>query len=115
MFAHVSINHYPIIKKWGVFWDSCTLFNLFFDLSQRPRQSSNPFASLVLRFVHPSWKTQKSVLFLDIYRLAEPYTEFLSGFSDFLSDLALSSDKILIVGDFNVHVDAKKWQRHRTI
>ncbi|KAL3969371.1 PHD finger protein 20 [Sarotherodon galilaeus] len=32
---------------------------------------------------------------------------FLSDFSDFLSDLVLSSDKIIIVGDFNIHVDAK--------
>ena len=34
-----------------------------------------------------------------------PYTEFLSY-------LVLSSDKIIIVSDFNIHVDAKNDSRH---
>ena len=31
--------------------------------------------------------------------------EFLSEFSDFLSSLMLRSDKVVIVGDFNIHMD----------
>uniref|UniRef100_A0A669EKP4 Reverse transcriptase domain-containing protein n=1 Tax=Oreochromis niloticus TaxID=8128 RepID=A0A669EKP4_ORENI len=61
----------------------------------------------MLSLVHPSCKTQKPVLLVIIYRPPGPYTEFLSDFSDFLSDLVLSSDKIIIVGEFNIHVDAK--------
>ena len=36
---------------------------------------------------------------------AGAYLEFLSEFSDFLADLVLSSDKVVIVGDFNIHMD----------
>ena len=61
----------------------------------------------MLSLVHPSCKTQKPVLLVIVSRPPGPYTEFLSDFSDFLSDLVLSSDKIIIVGDFNIHVDAK--------
>lgn len=34
-----------------------------------------------------------------------PYSEFLEEFPDFLSNLAMKSDKVIIVGDFNIHVD----------
>lgn len=34
-------------------------------------------------------------------------TLFLSEFAEFLSDLVLKTDKVMIVGDFNNHVDVK--------
>ena len=40
-----------------------------------------------------------------MYRPPGPYSEFLSEFSEFLSNLVLSTDKVIIVGDFNIHVD----------
>ncbi|MDF4294885.1 hypothetical protein P3465_23480, partial [Vibrio parahaemolyticus] len=40
-----------------------------------------------------------------MYRAPGPYSEFLSEFSEFLSSLVLKSDKVIIVGDFNIHVD----------
>ena len=41
-----------------------------------------------------------------VYRLpAGAYLEFLSEFSDILSGLVLSSDKVVIVGDLNIHMD----------
>ena len=40
-----------------------------------------------------------------VYRPPAPYSEFLEEFPDFLSNLAMNSDKVIIVGDFNVHVD----------
>ena len=36
-----------------------------------------------------------------------PYTTFLSEFADFLANLVINTDKILIVGDFNIHMDNK--------
>ncbi len=50
----------------------------------------------------------KSVLSLalaTVYRPPGPYTDFLKEFADFLSDLLVTVDKALIVGDFNIHVD----------
>jgi len=48
---------------------------------------------------------RKSILSLalaTVYTPPGPYAEFLKEFTDFLSDL---SDKAIIVGDFNKHVD----------
>ncbi len=33
------------------------------------------------------------------------HTNFIKEFGDFLSELLLAADKVLIVGDFNIHVD----------
>ncbi len=53
-------------------------------------------------------KQNKSVLSLalaTVYRPPGPYTDFLKEFADFLSDLLVTVDKALIVGDFDIHVD----------
>ncbi len=34
-------------------------------------------------------------------------TDFIKEFADFLSELVLAADKVLIVGDFNIHVNEK--------
>ena len=46
-------------------------------------------------------------MFVVVYRPPGPYSEFLSEFSDFLSQLVLSTDKVFVVGDFNIHVDVE--------
>lgn len=74
-------------------------------INPRPKLSFSSFESLVLNFSHPAWKTLQPVLFVIVYRPPGPYSDFLTEFSEFLSDLVLSSDKIIIVGDFNIHVD----------
>uniref|UniRef100_A0A8C5D3Y3 Endonuclease/exonuclease/phosphatase domain-containing protein n=1 Tax=Gouania willdenowi TaxID=441366 RepID=A0A8C5D3Y3_GOUWI len=63
------------------------------------------FESLVLNLSHTESKTCQPVIFAIIYRPPGPYSEFLAELSEFILNLVLSSDKILIVGDFNIHVD----------
>ncbi len=36
------------------------------------------------------------------------HTDFIKEFADFLSELVLAADKVLIVDDFNIHVDNEK-------
>ncbi len=40
-----------------------------------------------------------------VYRLQGHHTDFIKESGDFLSELVLAADKVLIVGDFNIHVD----------
>ncbi|KAF4078917.1 hypothetical protein AMELA_G00187270 [Ameiurus melas] len=51
-------------------------------------------------------KKNKSIPLIIIYRPPGPYTEFLSEFADFVSNLVVSVNKALIVGDFNIHFDS---------
>ena len=46
-------------------------------------------------------------MFVVVYCPPGPYSEFLSEFSEFLSQLVLSTDKVIVVGYFNIHVDVE--------
>ncbi len=43
-----------------------------------------------------------------IYRPPGHNADFIKEFSDFLPELVLAADKVLIVGNFNIHVDNEK-------
>ena len=74
------------------------IYDLGVLMDPKPKLNYNSFESIVLSFSHPNWKTLQPVLFVIVYRALGPYSEFLSS-------LVLKSDKVIIVGDFNVHVD----------
>ncbi len=50
-------------------------------------------------------KTVLSLALATVYRPPGPYTDFLKEFADFLLDLLVNVDKVLVVGDFNIHAD----------
>ncbi|KAM7366739.1 hypothetical protein PAMP_014689 [Pampus punctatissimus] len=83
----------------GAIFDSSLLIN------PKPKLNYNSFESLVLSLTHPTWKTLQPVLFVILYRAPGPYSEFLSEFAEFASGLIVKTDKVIIVGDFNIHVD----------
>ncbi len=43
-----------------------------------------------------------------LYRPPGHHTDFIQEFGDFLSELVQAADKVLIVGDFNMHIDNEK-------
>ncbi len=43
-----------------------------------------------------------------VCRPPEHHADFFKEFGDFLSELVLAADKVLIVGDFNIHVNNGK-------
>jgi len=80
-------------------------FNSSLLISPKPKLDYNSFGSLVLSLLHPTWKTSQPLLFVIVHRAPSPYSEFVSEFSEFLSSLVFQSDKVIIVGDYNIHVD----------
>ncbi|KAK2879923.1 hypothetical protein Q8A73_023735, partial [Channa argus] len=101
--SHIN---YHVPRSTGRGGGVAAIFHCSLSINPRPKHSYNSFESLTLSLSHPNWKTQKSLLFVIVYRPPVPYSEFLIEFSDFLADLVLSTDKVIIVGDFNIHVDA---------
>ena len=81
------------------------IFNSSLIINPRARSTFKSFESLVLSLSHPSWKSLQPLLFVTVYRPPGAYTLFLSEFSEFLSSLILDSNRIILNGDLNIHVD----------
>jgi len=53
-------------------------------------------------------KSRLRFVLATVYRPPGHYTDFIKEFADFLSELVLAADKVLIDDDFNIHVDNEK-------
>uniref|UniRef100_A0A8C4RJ50 Reverse transcriptase domain-containing protein n=1 Tax=Erpetoichthys calabaricus TaxID=27687 RepID=A0A8C4RJ50_ERPCA len=52
-------------------------------------------------------KTDSNTIIVLVYRPPGPYSLFMSEFSNLLSDLAINYDHVVLMGDFNVHIDVE--------
>jgi len=70
----------------------------------------NFFEVLVLNITLSSVNDKCSLRFVvpTVYRPPGHHTDFIKEFADFLSELVLAADKVLFVGDFNIHADNEK-------
>nr|XP_054587113.1 uncharacterized protein LOC129152559 [Nothobranchius furzeri] len=101
------LNHH-IARSTGRGGGVATIFHSDLLISPLQINSYSSFEHLILSFPNPDCKTVKPLLFVVLYRPPGPYSEFLDQISDFLSDLVLNTDKVIVVGDFNIHVDIEK-------
>ncbi len=73
-------------------------------VTQKPSHKFFSFEILYTSITYVATKN-KSIPLIIIYRPPGPYTEFLSEFADFVSNLVVSVNKALIVCDFNIYFD----------
>ncbi|XP_049331164.1 uncharacterized protein LOC125799151 [Astyanax mexicanus] len=94
---------YPRMRGGGV----ATIYDSMLGISQNSQLDAKSFEVLSLKVAGPSpaSKTQHSFLLITLYRPPGPYSNFISEFADFLAAVILLSDKIIIVGDFNIHFE----------
>ncbi|CDQ69095.1 unnamed protein product [Oncorhynchus mykiss] len=69
--------------------------------SQKKKKTFLSFELLVMKSMQPT----QSLFIATVYRPPGPYTAFLIEFPEFLSDLVVIADNILIFGDFNIHME----------
>ena len=92
---YVSLN-----EEFGRGGGVAAIFNSSLLINPKPKLSYHSFENLVLSLPHQSKKCQQLILFAVVYRAPGAYSEFLTEFPEFLSNLVLKTDKIIIVGDF---------------
>ncbi len=90
-----------------------TIYSNILSISQRAGFKYNSFEDMVLRITlsretRVSDKSPVMFVLATVYRPPGHHTDFIKEFADFLSELVLAADKVLIVGDFNIHVDNEK-------
>ncbi|XP_076854807.1 uncharacterized protein LOC143509873, partial [Brachyhypopomus gauderio] len=86
-----------------------TIYDSDIGISQKFGFKFNSFEHLILTVSNvsnlTSNKVSQSFMLITIYRPPGSYSEFLQEFSDFLSHVVLSADKVIIMGDFNIHFE----------
>ncbi len=90
-----------------------TIYSNILSISQRAGFKYNSFEVMVLRITlsretRVSDKSPVMFVLATVYRPPGHHTDFIKEFADFLSELVLAADKVLIVADFNIHVDNEK-------
>ena len=81
------------------------IFNSNLGLLQDQKHKLSSCELLTIR--PPSTAGPGAFYLVILYRPPGPYSSFLDEFSNFLSDIVLHFDNILIIGDFNIHVNHK--------
>ncbi len=90
-----------------------TIYSNTLSISQKTGFKYNSFEVMVLHIKlsrEKSINDKSPVMFVlaTVYRPPGHHTDFIKEFGDFISELVLAADKVLIVGDFNIHVDNEK-------
>ncbi|XP_073690777.1 uncharacterized protein [Garra rufa] len=103
--------HEPRLKGKG--GGVSTIYSNILNVSQRTGFKYNSFEVMVLhialsRETSANDKSAMTFVLATVYRPPGHHTDFIKEFADFLSELVLAADKVLIVGDFNIHVDNEK-------
>ncbi|XP_052435822.1 uncharacterized protein LOC127975848 [Carassius gibelio] len=103
--------HEPRLKGKG--GGVASIYNNVFRISQRAGFKYNSFEVMVLhitlsRETNVNDKSPVMFVLATVYRPPGHHTDFIKEFGDFTSELVLAADKVLIVGDFNIHVDNEK-------
>lgn len=78
------------------------IFNTILNLNPNNTNTFTSFEVLTLRYTASSLP---SFYLAVLYRPPGPYSLFLEEFSNFISDLVTRADNILIIGDFNIHIN----------
>ncbi len=108
---YYGYNHEPCPKGKG--GGVAAVYSNIFSISQRSGFKNNSFEVMVLhitlsRDTSVNDKSPMMFVLAPLYRPPRHHTDFIKEFADFLSELVLAADKVLIVGDFNIHVDIEK-------
>ena len=90
--SHVN-SHVP--REFGRGGGVAAIFNSSLLINPKPKLSYHSFESLVLSLPHQSKKCQQPILFAVVYRAPGAYSEFLTEFPEFLSNLVLKTDKFI--------------------
>nr|XP_061827608.1 uncharacterized protein LOC133613810 [Nerophis lumbriciformis] len=91
--AHIAR---PIKRGGGV----ALIHNKNFNLTPNLNNKYNSFEMLTMRFVTPL-----PLHLAVIYHPPGPNSDFISEFSEFVADLVTHADNIIIMGDFNIHMN----------
>ena len=103
--SHVN-THVP--REFGRGGGVAAVFNSSLLINPKPKLSYS-FECLVLSLQHQSNKHQQPIIFAVVYRAPWAYSEFLTEFPEFLSNLVLKTDKIIIVSELQI-VSASHFQ-----
>ncbi len=90
-----------------------TIYSNTLNISQKTGFNYNSFEVMVLHITlsrEKSTNDKSPVMFVlaTVYRPPGHHTDFIKEFGDFISELVLAADKVLIIGDLNIHVDNEK-------
>ena len=84
-----------------------TIYNSNLTMAPKFEYKFKSFEVLVLNLMQPD-KTSRSnvpLTIVTLYRPPGPYSDFMTEFSEFLSSLVIKTDNIIVLGDFNIHMD----------